>query len=81
MRPLDLLRNLQRDYVQQASGCPRGGHRGHADLVTDPDQALASRVVQNVFPKATPVFCVTTHLEFMQTVAQFFGGSAMTTPQ
>ncbi|MBN9697569.1 MAG: GspE/PulE family protein [Zoogloea sp.] len=77
VRPLDLLRNLKRDYVQQAEWLPlEENTEGMLILVTDPDQALASRVVQNVFPKATPVFCVTTHLEFMQTVAQFFGGSA-----
>lgn len=77
VRPLDLLRNLKRDYVQQAEWLPlEENTEGMLILVTDPDQALASRVVQNVFPKATPIFCVTTHLEFMQTVAQFFGGSA-----
>lgn len=77
VKPLDLLRNLKRDYVQQAQWLPlEENPEGLLTLVTDPEQAIASRVVQNVFPKAAPVFCVTTQVEFMQTVAQFFGGSA-----
>jgi type II secretory ATPase GspE/PulE/Tfp pilus assembly ATPase PilB-like protein len=32
--------------------------------------------VQNVFPKAHPVYCVTTQAEFAQAVAQFFGVAA-----
>ncbi|HOY01115.1 ATPase, T2SS/T4P/T4SS family [Zoogloea sp.] len=77
VKPLDLLRNLKRDYVQQAQWLPlEENPDGLLTLVTDPEQAIASRVVQNVFPKAAPVFCVTTQVEFMQTVAQFFGGSA-----
>ena len=77
VKPLDLLRNLKKDYVQQAQWIPLEENTdGLLTLVTDPEQAIASRVVQNVFPKATPVFCVTTQVEFMQTVAQFFGGSS-----
>ena len=54
-----------------------GEHRGHADPGHRPDQALASRVVQNTSsPRPLRSSALTTHLEFMQTVAQFFGGSA-----
>ncbi|MDD2991070.1 MAG: GspE/PulE family protein [Zoogloea sp.] len=75
VKPFDLLKNLKRDYVQQAEWLPlEENQEGLLTLVTDPEQAVASKVVQNVFPKARPVFCVTTHLEFMQTAAQFFGG-------
>ncbi len=76
VKPLDLLKNLKRDYVQQAEWLPlEENPDGMLILATDPEQAIASRVVQNVFPKAHPVYCVTTHLEFQQTVAQFFGAS------
>ncbi len=76
VKPLDLLKNLKRDYVQQAEWLPlEENPDGMLILVTDPEHAIASRVVQNVFPKAHPVYCVTTHLEFQQTVAQFFGAS------
>ncbi|WP_374264441.1 GspE/PulE family protein [Zoogloea sp.] len=76
VKPLDLLRNLKRDYVQQAEWLPlEENPEGMLILVTDPEQAIASRVVQNVFPKAQPVYLVTTHTEFRQTVAQFFGAS------
>ncbi len=77
VKPLDLLRNLKRDYVQQSQWLPlEENPEGLLILVTDPEQAIASRAVQNVFPKAQPVYCVTTHGEFLQTVAQFFGGAA-----
>jgi type II secretory ATPase GspE/PulE/Tfp pilus assembly ATPase PilB-like protein len=74
---LDLLKNLKRDYVQQAQWLPlEENTEGLLILVTDPEQAIASRVVQNVFPKAHPVYCVTTQAEFAQAVAQFFGVAA-----
>lgn len=77
VRQIDLLRNLKREYVLQAEWVPlEEGPDGLLVMVTDPEQATASRVVQNVFPKAVPVFCVTTHLEFTQTVTQLFSGGA-----
>lgn len=76
VKPLDLLRNLKRDYIQQAQWVPlEENPEGMLILVTDPEQAIASRMVQNVFPKAHPVYLVTTHVEFLQTVEQFFGAS------
>ena len=76
IKPLDLLKNLKRDYVQQAQWLPlEENPEGLLILVTDPEQAIASRVVQNVFPKAHPVYCVTTQTEFMQAVDQFFGAA------
>ena len=76
VKPLDLLKNLKRDYVQQTQWLPlEENTEGMLILVTDPEQAIASRVVQNVFPKANPIYCVTTNAEFVQTVAQFFGSS------
>ena len=57
VKPLDLLKNLKRDYVQQAQWLPlEENPEGLLILVTDPEQAIASRVVQNVFPKAHPVY-------------------------
>lgn len=75
VKPLDLLRNLKRDYIHQAQWLPlEENPEGMLILVTDPEQAIASRVVLNVFPKAHPIYLVTTYGEFEQTVAQFFGG-------
>ncbi len=74
IRPLDLLRNLKRDYVEQTQWLPvEETPEGIVILTTDPEQVKSSRVVQNVFPKRKLVFCVTTHREFRDTVSQFFG--------
>ncbi len=76
VKPLDLLRNLKREYVQQSQWIPlEETPGGLLILSTDPEQAIASRVVQNVFPKSRLVFCVTTQHEFSQTVNQFFDAS------
>ncbi|HNC78998.1 MAG TPA: GspE/PulE family protein [Rhodocyclaceae bacterium] len=76
IKPLDLLKNLKRDYVQQAQWLPlEDTPEGMVILTVDPEQAVASRVVQNVFPKANPVYRVTTDHEFVQTLDQFFGAA------
>jgi type II secretory ATPase GspE/PulE/Tfp pilus assembly ATPase PilB-like protein len=77
IRPLDLLRNLKRDYVEQTQWLPVDeSPEGIVILTTDPEQVKSSRVVQNVFPKRKLVYCVTTHREFRDTVSQFFGAAA-----
>ena len=74
VRPLDLLKNLKRDYVEQTQWLPfEETPEGLAILTTDPEQVKSSRVVQNVFPKRKLTFFVTTHREFRDTVDQFFG--------
>ena len=76
IKPLDLLKNLKRDYVQQSQWLPlEDTPEGMVILTIDPEQAVASRVVQNVFPKASPVYRVTTDHEFVQTLDQFFGAA------
>jgi type II secretory ATPase GspE/PulE/Tfp pilus assembly ATPase PilB-like protein len=75
-RPLDLLRNLKRDYVEQNHWLPvEEGPDGVVILTMDPEQVKSSRVVQNVFPKRKLAFRVTTIREFEQGVDQFFGAS------
>jgi type II secretory ATPase GspE/PulE/Tfp pilus assembly ATPase PilB-like protein len=77
IRPLDLLKNLKRDYVEQTQWLPVDeSPEGIVILTTDPEQVKSSRVVQNVFPKRKLVYCVTTHREFRDTVSQFFGAAA-----
>jgi len=76
VRPLDLLRNLKRDYVEQNHWLPiEEGPEGVVILTMDPEQVKSSRVVQNVFPKRKLAFRVTTIREFNQSVDQFFGAS------
>jgi type II secretory ATPase GspE/PulE/Tfp pilus assembly ATPase PilB-like protein len=79
IKPLDLLKNLKRDYVEQNQWLPiEEGPDGVVVLTMDPEQVKSSRVVNNVFPKSKLSFRVTTIREFKQTVDQFFGGSSFT---
>ena len=77
VRPLDLLRNLKRDYVEQNHWLPiEDSNDGVVILTTDPEQVRSSRIVQNVFPKHKLLFRVTSRLEFQQTVEQFFNAGS-----
>jgi len=77
LKPLDLLKNLKREYVEQNRWLPiEDTAEGVAVLTMDPEQVRSSRVVQNIFPKRKLVFRVTTHREFVHTVDQMFGAAA-----
>ncbi|MBL8521611.1 MAG: GspE/PulE family protein [Betaproteobacteria bacterium] len=77
IRPLDLLKNLKRDYVESANWIPiEDTKEGLVVMTTDPEHVKSSRVVDNIFPKAKPVYRICTARDFQQTVTQFFGGSA-----
>jgi type II secretory ATPase GspE/PulE/Tfp pilus assembly ATPase PilB-like protein len=74
IKPLDLLKNMKREYVEQNRWLPiEDGKDGILILTTDPEQVKSARVVNNVFPKARAVYHVTTNSEFKQTIDQFFG--------
>ena len=76
LKPLELMRNLRREYVQQNQWLPiEEGKEGILILCLDPEQVKSSRVVNNIFPKSKIAYRVTTIGEFRQTVDQFFGGS------
>jgi len=76
IKPVDLLRNLKRDFVESSGWLPlEEGKDGLLVLTTDPERLRASRMVTNIFPRAKPVYAVTTQREFRATVDQFFGGS------
>jgi len=75
IKPLDLMRNLRREYVERNHWLPiEDGKDGIAILCMDPEQVKSSRIVNNVFAKSKLVYRVTTVREFRQTVDQFFGG-------
>ena len=77
LKPLDLLRNLKLEYVEQNRWLPiEDTPEGVVILTMDPEQVKSSRVVQNIFPKRKLVFRVTTHREFAQAVKQMFGASS-----
>jgi len=74
IKPVDLLKNLKRQYVEQNQWMPiEEGKEGLVILAIDPEQVKSARVINNIFPKAKLVFRVTTHSEFIQTAGDFFG--------
>jgi type II secretory ATPase GspE/PulE/Tfp pilus assembly ATPase PilB-like protein len=76
IRPMDLLRNLKRDFLEQNHWLPlEETAEGVAILTMDPEQVKSSRVVNNVFPRSRLVFRVTTVREFRQTLDHMFGGA------
>jgi type II secretory ATPase GspE/PulE/Tfp pilus assembly ATPase PilB-like protein len=75
VKPLDLLRNMKREYVESNQWMPLEENKeGLLVLCLDPERIKSSRIVNNVFPKANRiVYAVTTHREFRDTINQFFG--------
>jgi type II secretory ATPase GspE/PulE/Tfp pilus assembly ATPase PilB-like protein len=76
IKPLDLLRNLKRDYIEASAWLPiDDGKDGLVVLTLDPDRIKSLRIVNNIFPKYKVIYTVTTQREFKQTVDLFYGGS------
>ncbi|HZF22324.1 MAG TPA: ATPase, T2SS/T4P/T4SS family, partial [Burkholderiales bacterium] len=77
VKPMDLLKNLKRDFVESSHWVPIEDVReGLIVLTTDPEKVRASKVVGNIFPKHKVVFKVCTRREFSATLDQFFGAEA-----
>ena len=77
IKPMDLLKNLKRDYVEANQWLPiEETKEGVVILTMDPEQVKSSRIVNNVFPKSKLVFRVTTIGEFKQSIDQFYGAAA-----
>jgi type II secretory ATPase GspE/PulE/Tfp pilus assembly ATPase PilB-like protein len=75
IKPLELLKNLKRDYVESARWIPvEDSKEGLIVMTTDPEHVKSSRVVDNIFPKSKPVYRICTARDFAATVTQFFGG-------
>jgi type II secretory ATPase GspE/PulE/Tfp pilus assembly ATPase PilB-like protein len=78
LKPLDLLKNLKREYVEQNQWLPiDDAKEGLVVLCLDPERIRSSRIAANVFPKAKIVYRVTTQKEFRETVNQFYGAEAL----
>ena len=74
LRPLDLLKNLKRQYVEQNGWLPlEDGKQGLLVLAMDPERVRNTRIVNQIFPKSQIVFRVCGQREFAQTVELFFG--------
>ena len=74
LKPMDLLKNLKRDYVEQTLWLPiEDSKDGLIILCTDPERIKNSNVAKTIFHKARLVYRVTTNRDFAMTVDQFFG--------
>ena len=75
LKPVDLLKNLRREYLEQERWAPvEDGPDGVVIVALDPEQVKNARVVNNIFPKSKLIYRVTTVQEFRQTLDQLFGG-------
>jgi type II secretory ATPase GspE/PulE/Tfp pilus assembly ATPase PilB-like protein len=80
VKPMELLKNLKREYVEQNQWLPIDDSReGLVVLCLDPERIRSSRIAANVFPKAKIAFRVTTQKEFKETIKQFYGAESMDT--
>ena len=79
VKPIDLLRNLKRDFVDSSSWVPLEENReGLLILTTDAEQVRSSKIVNNIFPKKKVVYCVCSRREFVATLDLLFGVTAET---
>ncbi|GAB2855249.1 hypothetical protein GCM10027277_24720 [Pseudoduganella ginsengisoli] len=77
IKPVELLRNLKRQYVEECWWLPLEENKdGLLVLATDPEQVANTRIVNQIFPRSKIVYRVTTNLEFEQTVDQFYGAAS-----
>ncbi|MBK8016449.1 MAG: Flp pilus assembly complex ATPase component TadA [Betaproteobacteria bacterium] len=75
IKPVDLLKNLKREFVESNAWLPlEEGKDGVLVMTTDPERLRASRMVNNIFPRAKVVYAVTTLKELRSTIDHFFGG-------
>jgi type II secretory ATPase GspE/PulE/Tfp pilus assembly ATPase PilB-like protein len=80
IKPMDLLKNLKREYVEANQWLPIDDTKeGLVVLCLDPERIRSSRIASNVFPKSRIVYKVTTQKEFKDTLNQFYGAEAMDT--
>lgn len=77
IKPMDLLRNLKRDFVESSSWVPLEENKdGLLILTTDAEKVRSSKIVNNIFPKKTVVYCVCSRREFIATLDLLFGTAA-----
>ncbi len=78
IKPSDLLKNLKRNYVASSHWVPiEENQDGLVILTTDPEWILASRVVNNIFPRNRLIYKVCTQREFNATLDLFYGGGGI----
>jgi type II secretory ATPase GspE/PulE/Tfp pilus assembly ATPase PilB-like protein len=77
IKPMDLLKNLKRDFVETSHWVPiEDSKEGLIVLTIDPERVRASKIVSNIFPKHKVVYRVCTRREFEATLDQLFGAES-----
>ncbi|MBI2308642.1 MAG: Flp pilus assembly complex ATPase component TadA [Rhodocyclales bacterium] len=77
VKPIDLLKNLRREYVDANHWLPiEETQEGIVVVSPDPERIRASRIVNNIFPKGKIVYRVSTEGEFRKQIDQFYGALA-----
>ena len=77
VKPMDLLKNLKREYVESNQWLPIDESKeGLAVLCLDPERIRSSRIASNVFPKSKLIYKVATQKDFKDTINHFYGAEA-----
>ncbi len=80
IKPVELLRNLKREYVESSRWVPIDETQEGVEILTiDPERIQASRVVNNIFPRSRLVYKVCSQREFIKTLDAFYGGNSAAT--
>jgi type II secretory ATPase GspE/PulE/Tfp pilus assembly ATPase PilB-like protein/GAF domain-containing protein len=75
VKPMDLLKNLNRSYVEENQWLPIEDSKDGLIVVSlDPERVRSSKVVNNIFPKSRIVYRVSTKREFSNYLDLFYGG-------
>ncbi|MFO1381046.1 MAG: ATPase, T2SS/T4P/T4SS family [Chitinivorax sp.] len=75
-KPLDLLKNLKRDFLEAQQWLPlEDTAQGVVILTPDPEQVRGGRLAAQVFPRHKIEYRVCSHRDFDQTLNLFFGGA------
>ncbi|MGH8671367.1 MAG: GspE/PulE family protein [Burkholderiales bacterium] len=76
IRPLDLLKNIKRDYAEATLWLPIDETKDGLIVITpDPERIRGSRIANQVFPKHKIIYRVCANREFVATIDSFFGDS------
>jgi len=77
IKPIDLLKNLKRSYIEECGWLPLEDNKeGLTVVALDPERVCQTHIVNQIFPKAKATYRVTSNHEFRQMVDQFFGASS-----
>lgn len=77
LKPMDLLKNLKRDYLEQNQWAPVDEtSEGIIAVCLDPEQVKGSRIVNTVFGRSRVAYRVTTQRDFKLTLDLLFGASS-----